>query len=529
MSAVDAPALATPPGRAAHRVPLAQLGRLAAPFGGILGVAVVLAALLHISAFGGAGLLRALYPFPVDGVEPGAIQEVRRILQGQPVYTPPELGYVPLIYGPVYFYASALLAALSGSVVFGLRGVSLLASLGAIALVIVLVRRETGNVVVALAAGAVLAACGPLTDQAMDIGRMDALALALMLGAVTLGQTAVFRPRARWWVGAGSGALMGLSLLTKQSGVPVALALAIVFVTLASRRQLLAYALALLGILGVVLAVLVAQSGRWPIFYLWDLPRRHELQRELLMRFWSDILARFALPLVVGPFFLLGRWLAGERRKVAFYGVLAAAMIGTSWASQANIGGGRNVQLPAYAALSLLFGLGLAEGLRRLQPVVRHGAAFRGYVLAIALAQLTILLYNPRLIVPYSSDRWGGERLAAAIAALPPPVFAGAFQGYTDGQSVVAPDLGAVLELQGAFGGTGTPEGSTWEDLYGRAVQDGRFSTILVDPEVAAFIVPLVAEAYGYEHIGPLFPDGDVYWAWRTGWTPKVEVYRRQT
>ena len=123
-------------------------------------------------------------------------------------------------------------------------------------------------------------------------------------------------------------------------------------------------------------------------------------------------------------------------------------MIGMSWASQSNVGGGRNVQLPAYAALAILFGLGLAEALRRLQPVVVHGLAYRRDVLAM---------------------------------------------------EVVAPDLGAVVELQGAFGGTGSPEGSTWED------------------------------AYGYEHVGSLFPDDDVYWAWRRGWTPKVDDVCRRT
>ena len=31
-----------------------------------------------------------------------------------------------------------------------------------------------------------------------------------------------------------------------------------------------------------------------------------------------------------------------------------------------------------------------------------------------------------------------------------------------------------------------------------------------------------------YVDAGPLFPPGDKYWDWRTGWSPKAEVYARR-
>lgn len=486
-------------------------------------VVLVLAAVTYVAAFAGTGVLRAIYPYPVDGVEPGALQEVQRVLRGQPLYVEPELGYVPLIYGPVYFYASAAVSAIVGSALMGMRLVSLLASLGSITLIALLVHRETGSLAMGLVAGGLFAACAPLVDMAMDIGRMDALSLFLLFGAVYAARAASLAPRASWRWGAASGALVGLSLLTKQSGAPVAVALTVLF-GLIARRQLGPYVIALGVSVAVGVLALVAQSGSWPLFYLWELPRRHELKPEFVSRLWADLLVRFSMPIVVGPFFLFALLLRRERERVIFYGCVCAGLVAMAWLSDSNIGGGRNVQLPAYAAFALLFGLALNEVLALLAGATKQAHAARGYVVCAAIAQFAIMLYNPRLVVPYRSDLWDGQRLSATLASLPGPIFAGSYQGYV-GDDMVAPDLGAVRELEGAFGGTGTQEGSNWEGLFAHAIVERQLRYVIVDPDNSASIVPILATDYGYRDAGPLFPPGDIYWAWRTGWAPKAEVY----
>lgn len=498
--------------------------RRAVLINGPMGTLLVVVAALHVAMFAGTGILRAIYPFPIDGIEPGAIQEVRRVLAGQPIYVAPDLGYVPFIYGPVDFFASALFALGSGSALMGLRLVSLLASLGSIALVVAFVRRETGTWLVGVVGGGVLAGCGPLVDFAMDNGRMDALFVFLLLASTYAARIAI-EPAAGWRSGVCSGALMGLALLTKQSGLPVTAAFVVLF-ALVRRGQLAAFCVSLMAVCGVTVGLLVAQSGRWPLFYLWELPRRHEIWRELILRIFPDVLSRFTLPLVVGPFYFLGRVLAGDRRRLSFYAAMTIGFVGTSWTSYSNIGGARNVLLPAYAVLAILFALGVNEALSRL-PGDGQTRPIRGYIFAVAIAQLLVLMYNPRLIVPYSSDRWDGERLTATLAALPGPIFAGSYQGFVSDPSIIAPDLGAVRELEGAFGGTGTQEGSDWDGMLAGALVQRRFTYLIVDPDNSAAIVPLLADAYGYEHVGPLFPEGDIYWAWRTGWAPKADVYVR--
>ena len=234
---------------------------------GIAYSVLLLAALGFVLAFAATGVLRAIFPYPIDGLEPGALQEVNRVLAGQPLYVAPALDYVPQIYAPALFYLAAPLAALSGSSQFGLRATSLLASLGSIGLLVLLIRRETGHLGMGLFAGALLAACDQLVDGSMDIGRTDAVALFFLLAATYATHQAAFQPRATWRSGAIGGCLLGLALLSKQSGLPVALALVAVLAAI-RHRQLLPLVAAAVLTSAAGLGLLVLQSGSWPLFYL---------------------------------------------------------------------------------------------------------------------------------------------------------------------------------------------------------------------------------------------------------------------
>jgi Dolichyl-phosphate-mannose-protein mannosyltransferase len=508
--------------------PVAWLAASRVSRGSLIYLVSLLAAGGYIVAFAGTGVLRAIYPYPIDGLEPGALQEVRRLLVGQPLYVAPDLGYVPLIYGPVYFYTSAAVAATVGSPLLGMRLVSLLASLGSIALVVQSVRRETGSLGMGLVGGGLLAACGPLVNLSMDVGRMDALSLFFVLAAISAARQASLEPTATWRMGALSGALLALGVLTKQTSLSVGVALLIALVVL-NRRQIVPFAASCIVTIALGIGLLTLQSGSWPWFYLWQLPRGHELRLEFVPRFWNDVLSHFTIPVVVGPFFLLGRWLAADRRRVVFHAcALLLGLVGMAWLSDVSLGAGRNVQLPGYAAFSILFALALHEVLRRIGADSAQTSALRAYVLCVAVAQFAILLYNPRLVVPYRSDMWDGDRLTATLAALPGPIFAASYQGYLMDPSAVAPDLGAVSELYGVFGGGGTPEGTqSWDGQFAQALVERRFTYLIVDPDIGAAVVTDLAGDFGYKDAGPLFPPGDKYWDWRTGWAPKAEVYVR--
>ena len=149
-------------------------------------------------------------------------------------------------------------------------------------------------------------------------------------------------------------------------------------------------------------------------------------------------------------------------------------------------------------------------------------------MLAATIAQFAILVYNPRLTVPYRSDMWDGDRLTQTLGDLPGPIFAGSYNGYlSEAPDAVAPALPSVLEIEGEVIRGNTPQGDQWDGAFAEALRERRFTYVIVDPDSNVFIVPQLAEKYGYQYVGPLFPPGDKYWDWRTGWAPKADVYAR--
>src|SRR5207302_1853005 len=156
------------------------------------------------------------------------------------------------------------------------------------------------------------AACVDLADRSMDIARMDALAVAFLVGAIYAGRRATLESAAGWRSAVACGGLMGLAVLTKQSTLPLALALLLAFAAIRP-SHVPAYLAALVLTAAVPLALLTLQSGPWPLFYFWSLPRQHTLSLELVTRFWDDVVGRFTLPLLVAPLYVVSRAMAGER------------------------------------------------------------------------------------------------------------------------------------------------------------------------------------------------------------------------
>ena len=504
--------------------------------GAIISVLLLVLLVAYLAAFIATSVARIVYPYQADDLEDVALAEVQRILTGQPIYVAPTLEYVPLIYGPVFFYLSAAVAVVTGPNFASVRLVATLASLGAMLLAGLLVRRETGSLVAALVAAGLLAASQPLLNGVLNVGRTDSTCLFFLLAALYVIRTASLAPRVRWWALAAGGCLTGLALLTKQSVAPVGVAI-VVYLACTTPTQVVPFLVALCVTVAAPLAVLTVQSGNWPLFYLWDLPRRHELRPDLMPRFWQlDILPRATVPLLLGPVFLIARALSRDWKTVVFYGLIAASMFASAWAPRANTGGARNVLLPAYAILAIMAALGLREGLVQLAPSTHpNSRAFRAYVLFVGLFQCVIMLYAPRPMAPYRSDLWADDRMANKLADLGGSIFAPSYGTYLRGtQSSAQPNIGALLELTGGYGGGMTPQGGQWLGELGNALQQRRYQYVLLDPEATDFFLTTLVRESGYVRAGPLFPVGDQLWTWRRSAndtpaglfiTPKADVY----
>ncbi|MBV9170713.1 MAG: glycosyltransferase family 39 protein, partial [Chloroflexi bacterium] len=387
-----------------------------------------------------------------------------------------------------------------------------------------LVYRETGSRSAALLAGGVYAATFPFGDTTLDLARVDALFTFLLFVAVYAARRAALEPRQASLSLAISGVVLGLAALTKLPLGAVPVALGIFLSSVFAHR---ARALVFLAAAGVTVAAGLALlgSGPWPLFYLWDLPERHYVRPDLVGRFWfMDILPRLSIALLFGPAFVVVRLLQRDARPLVFYSMVSGSVLALSWISRTNGGGSINVLLPAFALAALLLGLGVHSVITQIDGNTLRAQTFRAYLFALCVVQFGLLAYNPRLTVPYRSDQWADDRLAQKLASLPAPILAGDLDTYMhrDTQSV-HPMAGPIGEIEGEFGGPGTPEGHAIDNTIRAQLAAHRFRyVVLYDKSSCCF--EDMAASYGYRDVGPLFPPGDVFYEWKSSRTPAPEL-----
>ncbi len=390
----------------------------------VLRMALAGVSLLALAAFAGVALARIGYPYELEWIEGGMRETVRRVLAGQPLYVAPSIEYVPFLYPPLYFYACALVARVTGEGFAALRAVSLVASLGSIALIARLASRGGSGAGAGLIAAGLFAAAYAKGGAWLDLGRVDALFLALTLGAIAM----LSRARAGFGRGAVAGALFGLAYLTKQPAALIALPFA-ALLAFEDRRGLAGLVMAFAGVAGGIHLALDRASGGWYSFYALEVPRAHRIEPAAVTGFWlNDLIALFAIAIAfaiagfleaafvargVKPAARSGheRTLQSDRR---FGAALAIGLIGAAWVSRMHEGGAENVLLPAYAALAILG----ARGLARISGAGLAVPASRRTALTLALVQFAVLAYNPLRYVPGRADVEAGAALVNRIRAL---------------------------------------------------------------------------------------------------------------
>jgi hypothetical protein len=442
-------------------------------------------------------LARLRYPFELEWLEGGSLEQVRRILAGQALYARPTLEYVAFPYPPLYYLAAAAVAAVTGPGFFALRLVSLLASTASLALIFWLVRRETGRVLPALVAAGAFAGTYRAAGAWLDVGRVDALFLALTLaavGCVRCGRTARSQ--------AAAGALLALAFFTKQVAVVAVLGFALHHLLWRRRHAAALLGAAAAGILAGTL-LMDGLTGGWYTFHVF---RPHGLLWHRFLTFWwIDVLPVLPVAALGAILLLLSRDVDRERSR--FYATFAAVMVGTGLFSRMIIGAYLNALLPAFAGLAVLLGLALREAGAWLPPPEGpRRAPLEAALLSAVLLQLVMLAWDPRPRLPTAADRQAGERLTAHLASLGPtvlvpshPYLAARAAGHAHAHAMAIGDL-----LHFAPG----PVGDALERDMRRALCERRYSAIVTngtwryESELGAFYGPAQ----------PLPELGDAFW-----------------
>jgi hypothetical protein len=457
-------------------------------------IAVVALAAGFVVAYVVAAVLRMRYPFELEWMEGGVVDDVRRILAGHSLYVRPSTSFTPYIYTPLYYYVAAVPAKVLGVGYFPLRLVSFVASITAFGCIAALVATDTRSRVAAFVAAGLFAACFRLGGAWFDLARVDSLFLALLFGGLLVARRAR-SPRAAVL----AAVLLAASFQTKQSALLPAIA---VVVFLFRRRRALAawYAGALVATLGTSVAVLDALSHGWYRFYVLDVPSAHRIVSDEYVAFWThDLLLRLWPAIVLGA---VGMWWTTRARAddgvplVWFHAPVAAALVGTAYQARLHSGGYDNVLLPAYGAVAILAALGLhgARPLfeevraRRSEATAASARSSRGVAIGawagiaacvLAIAQLATLTYDVGAQVPTAADRRTGDHMLAALRELPGTVYLPGHGWYLARAGKQTSAQGASLEdvMRADVRGTGR----SLRREIARAIASGRWDWVVVD------------------------------------------------
>jgi len=435
-------------------------------------------------------LRRIAWPYDLEWMEGGMLTHALRIADGQPLYAPPSVDFIPYLYTPFY---PALLAVL-GKVVgigYGLgRAVSVLSYLGASVLGYVFVRRAGGSRPIAFIAVSIPAAAYVSTGAFYDLVRPDSLFLFLTTLALLLGWWRRDRP----WAGAVAAALLVIAFFTKQTASPFIITLgAVLLVT--QWRTALVYA-GTLAVLGLpLLWILNHNSQGWFWTYVFKLHQQHDFYPGR-----AFVGSPVRLILLLGPGMLLIPWALVRRRSPSLW---FATVMGAAGAGVACVGFGTqwaftNAFMPGVFFLSLNLGVAasrlieLGEDLPRLRTSVVYLCLALTVLLAPgfllprlgpklprewAMDAQTPTGYDPRRYLPTVADRARGDALIAQLRAAPGDVLIPfhPFYAHLAGKRTYLHRMG-VLDVGRA--GLGVPKG------LAEAFAAQRFSLVVMDYKI---------------------------------------------
>lgn len=415
------------------------------------------------------------YPFPLDWVEGGGVDHCIHILQGKQIYAEPKATFVAFLYTPLFYYLGALLMKLFGEGFFALRIVSIASFLGSSILINRIISNETKSSLASWIGCGLFAASFGVVGNWYDVGRVDSLAIFLILfSAYTL----------RYYAGTGgavlSAVLFSASFLTKQSAL-VFLPFMMLPVYLSRRRDGLIFAISSVVICLGFLLFLSAKSQGWSWFYLFKIPASTpRLYRDLLRYPIKDLLANFSFLLAAMLFFLWGADHHREKKEVkALLGnfwiwfFLAGFLV--SYLSRLKYGGWDNVLYTVVTVIPLLFGIALGRFLGS-----SESGGMRRFILILVILQFLLLIYDPFSLIPSEADYRGAEILVERVSEIPGEVlvFYHSHLGYV-AKGKMSAHAAALKELPNVYD-AGVPFKGMPKDLY-EAVTKRRYSAIILD------------------------------------------------
>ncbi|MBT3408694.1 hypothetical protein HN415_08510 [Candidatus Woesearchaeota archaeon] len=318
-----------------------------------------------------------------------------------------------------------------------------------------------------------------------DIGRVDSLFLFLLLIGLFL-----LKFKNTIWMFILSAIIFSLAFLTKQTALIIFLP-TIIYCILVKRRNGFYYiGTFILLIISSTILFNILHNG-WYTYYVFNLPSQHPILFDMISHFWiTDIL----LPLSVGFFlsiyylyFLFTKSIkkinniisyCNGNENLIFYSLFFLGMVGASFFSRIHQGGYDNVLIPAYAIISILFGLSLHQILNNNKKIQKN-IILQTFVLIICILQFCCLFYNPFNQLPTNKDLVAGENLVKELKNIEGEVFI-PFHGYL---SIIADkkNYAHQMAIYDIIRANDDDIKKELNDEIKNSMQDKKFDAIIID------------------------------------------------
>lgn len=355
------------------------------------------------------------FPLELFGHEGAIVDHIRRLLDGQPLYGPPDIVFVPFLYTPGFYLVCAAFA-WAGDIAFVVpRSVSAVATLVSMGCLVLLTWRLTGRWIWSIVAIGGFALGASRVHAWYALAQVDNLFLMCLALAVTVGYS-TRTVRGFFLV----GLLFAAAFWCKQTGLVAGVLYAGVVLSGNWRHALAIGAGMAIGIVPCVAWLIWASDG-WFYFYAFEIPAHFGIQPLALVA----VLLRdcpFLAPSYAAAAFVLWRlWRAGERDELRRLLAIALCLFGTAALGRAHPGGHVNTLLPAIWLMGLGLGAGIGMLWQRKIPfeVTPRTRALIGIA---ALLQFAVLAYNPNRFLPSPNGAAVLAEMRAKIAAAPQPV-----------------------------------------------------------------------------------------------------------
>jgi 4-amino-4-deoxy-L-arabinose transferase-like glycosyltransferase len=352
-------------------------------------------------------------------MEGGSVDHVRRILSGQKLYVRPSLEFIPYIYTPFYFYLSAIVSKIIGIGFMPLRLVSFISSLGCFLIIFLIVYQETRDKFSGFLASCLFFATFRISGAWFDIARVDSLFLFFLLITIYLIK---FKISVKSYILA--GVFISLAFLTKQSTLIVSLPMMLSCIFLNRRYSGFFIGVTVITIVLSTLLLNYIHNG-WYNYYIFYLPRRHLIRKYMWGSFWTkDIMSHLPIACIISIFYLFIQFLWSNKKNCIFYFLMLIGMVGSSWLVRIRTGSYDNVLFPAYAIISILFGLGVHSAFKITQVMsLDKRRVMEIYIYLICIIQFACLLYSPSRQIPTQKDLEAGKKLINMMTQIEGEIF----------------------------------------------------------------------------------------------------------